>query len=148
MCPVNEMGPPTIVEPSPGWSPLRLAESYNPSIGLACWSSQIAGCGQNIVVCQHFRHARMFAPRSNCNGKTACSRFHGCENAAVLRDGRLAGYDRASSFAVQLSIHSPPGGLVPLSYRLSGTQTAQSRWSSPNRRTSCHRAALTAKNHS
>src|SRR5256885_14921736 len=39
LCPMNEMGQPATSNPAPDRSPLRLAESYNPSIGLAGQSS-------------------------------------------------------------------------------------------------------------
>ena len=52
LCPMNEMGQPAIVEPAPVRSPLRLAESYNPSIGMAGQSSQVAWRGQGFSLFQ------------------------------------------------------------------------------------------------
>src|SRR5262249_12856101 len=62
-------------------SPQRLAESYNPSIGLADGSSRNAGC----------------------SGKTVRTADKCGENAADLSAGRHAGYHPIYSFAVQLS---------------------------------------------
>jgi len=42
---MNEMGQPAFEKVAPDRSPLRLAESYNPSIGLAGRSSRIAPRG-------------------------------------------------------------------------------------------------------
>lgn len=81
LCPVNEMGRPAILEPAPGRSPLRLAESYNPSIGLAGWSSRVAGRGADIPVCLGCWQTGMSAPRSNYDGKTVCH----CPNVAKTR---------------------------------------------------------------
>ena len=104
LCPMNDMGQPALEKVTPDRSPLRLAESYNPSIGLAGRSSRIARHGADIPICQRLRQTGMSAPQSNYNGKTAWPGSRRCETTAVLCVRHLARYHAVSSFAVQLNI--------------------------------------------
>jgi hypothetical protein len=107
---MNEMGQPAIVEPAPVRSPQRLAESYNPSIGLAGGSSQIARPGKgNLVRCRCWR-PKMSDRETGYDDKTAHALGLCCKNTAVLCLRHLAGYHPISSFAVQLSIHDAADG--------------------------------------
>ena len=105
LCPMNDMGQPALEKVTPDRSPLRLAESYNPSIGLADRSSQIARPGTGVHVCQQSQPARLSFRRSVYNDKTDLAASPRCEIAAVLGVGHPAGYHPNSSFTVQLSIN-------------------------------------------
>src|SRR4051794_8581550 len=97
------MGRPAIVKSAPVRSPLRLAESYNPSIVLAGGSSQIAHGGVDNKANQTCWQPLKAARQTVCNGKTAQQPSRRCENTAVLSVRHLADYHPVSSFAVQLS---------------------------------------------
>src|SRR5690348_10293497 len=109
------MGRPAIFEPAPVRSPLRLAESYNPSIGLAGRSSRVAPHGSVIPI---RRSCWQAAPHAGFNGKTVWPRGRCCEMTAVLCLRNLAGYHRVSTFTVQLSIQpSARGEWAAVPYR-------------------------------
>src|SRR4051794_24395588 len=101
---------PANTEPAPVLSPQRLAESYNPSIGSAGGSSQVARRGTAHPAYGSCWQAKMSAPQAGCSGKTAWPSVRCGENTAVLCVGHLAGYHPVSSFAVQLSIQEPVRG--------------------------------------
>jgi hypothetical protein len=104
----KQMRRPATEKIAPVCSPQRLAESYNPSIGLAGGSSQIARPWAHIqrgLPRRACRQTRRALYRHDCNGKTAQSRARRCQNAAVLSEWFLAGYHPTYPFAVQLSIH-------------------------------------------
>lgn len=152
-------GRPATEKIAPVCSPQRLAESYNPSIGSAGGSSQIAGRGVDIPVCQQRCQAfvdasrlewqaRMPAPRADCNGKTARSWAPRCQNAAVLSEWLPAGYHPTYPFAVQLSIHDLAGSRGATRRRGIQARTAPLIAVQRITKSNCLHVARTAKNYS
>jgi hypothetical protein len=142
---------PAIQKPAATRSPQLLAESYNPSIGLADRSRQIARPSADIhrafiqLAC---RQTEWAARRAGCNGKTARSWARRGENAAVLPRRLPAGYHPVSSFAVQLSIHEPARSLGPLVGAVIRAKTALLMAQRQITKSSCASVARTAINHS